>query len=103
GTEGEAVSRPRGRGWLSDGRLRTTLMAYDYVHLDPNLPPEVALEAENLQRRQRIAEMLLQRSIHPLQPTQTGRFTAAPGWGQGLSQIGQALIGGYTQRGERRR
>jgi hypothetical protein len=60
------------------------------------LPPEDILTEQDLNRRQQIADMLLQQGLEPRQPfTQAGRFVVPMHWAQGLAQLGQAAAGAY--------
>jgi hypothetical protein len=57
------------------------------------LPPELALEEQALNRKQQLANVLLQRSLQPLQGQMAGRFYVPPSWTQGLAKLGFAGIG----------
>lgn len=57
------------------------------------LPPDVALEEQALNRKQQIANLLLQRGLQGTQGQMAGRFYVAPSWAQGVAQLGSALAG----------
>lgn len=58
-----------------------------------SLDPESALEAQNLNRRQQIANLLIQQGLQAPQGQMAGRFYVPPSWAQGLAQLGSAGIG----------
>ena len=62
---------------------------YDLSQLDP----EAALEAQNINRRQQIANLLIQQGMQPAQGQMVGRFYVKPDIAQGISQLGSALAG----------
>lgn len=76
-------------------------MPQDYG-FDPNLPPELAAEQGRLARRRRIADLLMQ---HGMQPVQSTNPRAPVSWTQGLAQILHAYQGGRAMedvdRGEK--
>jgi hypothetical protein len=57
------------------------------------LDPESALTAQNINRRQQIANLLIQQGLQPIQGQMAGRFFVKPSWSQGLAQLGSAGIG----------
>jgi hypothetical protein len=57
------------------------------------LPPALALEEQALNRRQQLANVLMQRGLQPAQGQMVGRFYSAPSWAQGLAQLGTAAAG----------
>ncbi len=57
------------------------------------LPPALALEEQALNRRQQLANVLMQKSLQPAQGQMAGRFYVPPTWAQGLSQLGSAAAG----------
>lgn len=57
------------------------------------LPPELALQEQKLNKRQQLANVLMQRSLQPLQGEMAGRYYAPPSWTQGLAQLGAAAAG----------
>lgn len=57
------------------------------------LPPDVALEEQALNRKQQIANLLLQRGLQGAQGQMAGRFYVPPSWAQGLAQLGSAAAG----------
>lgn len=62
------------------------------------LPPELALEDKRLSRRQRIADLLLQQGLEPVENRQHGRFYVAPSPWQYAAQGAKALAGGYLSK-----
>lgn len=64
-------------------------MASDSI-IDPNLPPDVAVEQQSLVRRRRLAEAMLQRGMTPVQSSNP---RAPVSWTQGLAQIANAYYG----------
>ena len=64
--------------------------------LRSELPPEIAIEGERLSRRQKIADLLLRKSLEPIQaPQGKGRFATSISPWQGVGQLAEALAGGY--------
>lgn len=64
--------------------------------LNGELPPEIAIKEQALNRRQQIANLMLQNSMKPLQGGMAGRrFYVPPSWTQGIAQIAEALGGTY--------
>lgn len=58
------------------------------------LPPELALEAEALRRRQAIAQAMMSQSMQPVQaPEVKGRFSVPVSPLQGVAQLAQAYFG----------
>jgi hypothetical protein len=65
-------------------------------NLSADLPPDIAIEAQRLNRRQKIADLLIASSLHPIQAGESkGRFQAPISWAQGLAQLGEAGAGAY--------
>lgn len=58
------------------------------------LTPELELERQNLQRRQRVAETLIAAGQRPIQGQMAGRFFVPPSWTQGVAQLANAHFGG---------
>lgn len=56
------------------------------------------LFTEESERQQQIADRLLQQAIQPRVPQQTGRIATEFGWGEGLAQLGEALLARRAQR-----
>jgi hypothetical protein len=79
--------------------------------IDPNLPPEIFAEQQRLASRKRIADMLLQRGMTPIQSSNPrapvswtqglAQMLAAYKGGQGLQEVeqGQAALGQQYQKG----
>ncbi len=68
------------------------------------MPPEIALQEQALNRKQQLANVLMQRALQPIQGVQAGRFYAPPNWAQGLAQLGTAGLGAYmSHRNEQTR
>jgi len=60
--------------------------------------PETGTEMQALNRKQQIANLLVQQSLTPRQGQMVGNVYVPAGWGQGLAQIGQAIAGAYMTR-----
>src|SRR6185295_7165938 len=68
------------------------------------VPPEIALEEQAINRKQQLANMLLQRGMQAPQGEMAGRFYVGPSWAQGLAQLGAAGAGAYlTSRNDQQR
>lgn len=63
--------------------------------LGGEVPPEIALEEQALNRKQQIANLLLQRGMQSPQGQMAGRFYVAPSPAQGVAQLASVLAGGY--------
>lgn len=63
-----------------------------------DVPPEIALEEQALNRRQQLANLLMQRGMQPAQGQMAGRFYVPPSPIQGLSQLAQMAAGVYGTR-----
>ena len=61
--------------------------------LNGQFSPEIAAEEQALNRRQQLANLLMQRGLQSPQGQMAGRFYVAPSWAQGVSQLGSALAG----------
>ncbi len=71
----------------------TNAASYRY---NGEMAPETALEEQALNRRQQIANLLLQRGLStPPQGQMAGRFYVAPSPLQGAAQLAQAALGAY--------
>lgn len=72
--------------------------------LGGEVPPEIALEEQALNRKQQIANLLLQRGMQSPQGQMAGRFYVAPSPMQGVAQLANVLAGGYiTSRNDEKR
>ena len=59
-----------------------------------NLPPDIALEAQALHRRQSLTDLLVNQSMEPLAPPEVkGRFQGAVHPLQGIAKLLQAYLG----------
>lgn len=65
--------------------------SFDY----DGLPPELAAEAQAINRRQQIANYLVQQGFQPAQGQMVGRFYVPPSPVQGLAGLAQVLAGAY--------
>jgi hypothetical protein len=63
--------------------------------LNGELPPEIAVKEQALNRRQQIANLLLQKSMQSPQGQMAGRFFVPSGPAQGIAQLGSAAAGAY--------
>lgn len=70
----------------------------DAYRYNGELPPEVAVEQQALNRKQQIANLLLQRGLQSPDGQMVGRFYVAPSWSQGLAQLASAGAGVYLGR-----
>ncbi len=61
--------------------------------LTNQMPPDLALEEQALNRRQQLANVLMQKALQPAQGQMAGRFYVPPTWAQGLAQLGTAAAG----------
>ena len=72
--------------------------------LGGEVPPEIALEEQALNRKQQIANLLFQRGMQSPQGQMVGRFYVAPNPMQGVAQLANVLAGGYiTHRNDEAR
>lgn len=72
--------------------------------LGGEVPPEIALQEQALNRKQQIANLLLQRGMQSPQGQMVGRFYVAPSPVQGVAQLANVLAGGYlTHRNDEAR
>ena len=68
------------------------------------MPPEIALKEQAINRKQQLANVLMQRALQPAQGQMAGRFYVPPSWAQGVAQLGAAAAGvGLTRMNENRR
>ena len=66
--------------------------------------PETGTEMQAINRKQQIANLLVQQSLAPRQGQMVGNVYVPAGWGQGLAQLGQAVAGAYmTKRHDKAR
>ena len=70
-------------------------MANDYANLG-TLPPEVFQQQQELNRQQRMAEMLMGQNQQPQGQMISGRYVA-PSWAAQLAPIASMLTGAYMQ------
>ena len=59
------------------------------------LPPELAAEEQALNRKQQMANYLIQQGLQPHQGQMTGRFYVPPSPLQGLAGLAQVALGAY--------
>lgn len=57
--------------------------------------PETGTEMQAINRKQQIANLLVQQSLAPRQGQMIGNVYVGSGWGEGLAQLGQAAAGAY--------
>jgi len=62
------------------------------------VPPEIALDEQALNRRQQLANILMQRGMQPAQGEMAGRFYVPPSLAQGIAQLGAAGAGAFLTR-----
>lgn len=67
----------------------------DAYRYNGELPPEIAIEEQALNRRQQIANLLMQRGLQQPQGQMAGRFYVAPSPFQNLAQLAQVAAGAY--------
>src|SRR6187549_194316 len=70
----------------------------DSMSMNPNslgMLPEIALQEQALNRKQQLANVLMQRALQPAQGQMAGRFYVPPSLAQGLAQLGTAGLGAY--------
>lgn len=63
------------------------------AEFDSNLPPELAIEAQRIARRQKVADMMVQGGLQPLKGQNTGRFYVPPSPLEGIAKVMQAYMG----------
>lgn len=77
--------------------LQTSNVGTSYG-LRGEVSPEVALEAQRLNRRQQMANLLIQQGMRPLEGRMAGRFYVPPSWAEGLGRLAQVGAGVYGTR-----
>lgn len=91
---------PTGGGFPSYIQSSSSGDNYNYN----GVPPEIALEEQALNRKQHIANLLLQRGLAPLEGQMVGGWYVPPSPVQGLAQLASAGIGAYaTNRNDKAR
>lgn len=64
--------------------------------LNGELPPEIAVKEQAINRRQQIANLMMQQGLKPLHAGgMAGRFYVPPSWTQGMEKLGNVLAGVY--------
>lgn len=67
----------------------------DQYRYNGELPADLAVQEQAINRRQQLANLLMQRGLQPAQGQTTGRFYVPPSPMQGLAQLAQAGVGAY--------
>lgn len=80
--------------------MANTLLGSDF-NLSADISPDMALLAQRLNRRQRIAELLLKQGLSGVQNEQHGRFYVPPSPWQYLAKLGEVAAGAaMTSKGD---
>ena len=67
-------------------------------NLQSDLPADIALKAQRINRKQRMAELLLRQGLSGVQNEQHGRFYVAPSPWQHLAKLAEVGAGAYISR-----